>query len=150
MCPTDGLWVITLGQFGIAAVIALTATITLPAVLLVIRTPMRLWDHPIMATAAPLAVLLLVHMCDNLLNAMVNPIYILAAGGLSALGPSLRKLYKQYRLQQAQAAAQGFPVMPTFPTVGNAAGGYGPHPGYPAPSAYGGPVAGVARTTWQR
>ena len=38
------------------------------------------------APAAACAVLLVLHMCDNLLNAMVNPIFICAIGGLCALG----------------------------------------------------------------
>ena len=43
---------------------------------------------PSFAPAAALAVLLGLYMLDNLSNAMYNPIYVLAAGGLAGMASS--------------------------------------------------------------
>ena len=37
-----------------------------------------------------MAVLLVLHMVDNLLNGMINPLFMLALGGVSAIGPAVR------------------------------------------------------------
>lgn len=50
-----------------------------------IRYPARLWLHPMVAPAAALAVCLTLYMFDSVLNAMVNPIFMLAAGGLATV-----------------------------------------------------------------
>jgi hypothetical protein len=85
-CPTDGMWVITLGTFGLLGVISATITIQLPILLARKRLPLAAWTHPLGAPVAVLAVTLALHMLDNLLNAMLNPVFVLAMGGISALG----------------------------------------------------------------
>ncbi|MDR3637128.1 MAG: tetratricopeptide repeat protein, partial [Isosphaeraceae bacterium] len=47
--------------------------------------PARAWSAPSLAPATALAVLSGLYMLDNLSNAMFNPIYLLAAGGLAGL-----------------------------------------------------------------
>ena len=79
---TDGLWVIALGEAGLLGLSAITAVLLLPAILLWRRRPPWQWSHPAVAPAAALAVLLALSMIDNLFNAMLNPIFTLAAGGL--------------------------------------------------------------------
>lgn len=80
----DGLWVIATGNTGVVGTIAVTAMILLPAVLVFYRYR----GAGLVATAtAPeiaLAVVLILHAIDNLLNAMVNPLFILAAGALTS------------------------------------------------------------------
>jgi hypothetical protein len=98
----DGMWVITMGVNGLSGVISLTVSILLPALLLRKRVPPQWWAHPMAAPAAACAVLLTLHMADNLLNAMVNPIFICAIGGLCGLGTR----------QPAPAQPRGFPVQP--------------------------------------
>ncbi len=78
---TDGLWIIALGQRGRVGLAAITAVTLLPG-LLILRCPPRLWSHPTYAGAAALGVLMLLYSIDNLMNAMVNPIFMLGAGGL--------------------------------------------------------------------
>lgn len=90
--PTDGLWVIIMGQFGIVGVTALTCVLLLPGFVLWLRVPMRFWSHALVAAPAAMTVLLVLDMSDNLLNGLLNPILILALGGVNAIGPSLRKL----------------------------------------------------------
>ena len=82
---SDGLWVIALGETGLVGLASLTAMILLPVVLLLRRVPAARWGHPAAAPAAALAVLLVLYMLDSLANAMPNPIYMLAAGGLGGL-----------------------------------------------------------------
>ena len=49
------------------------------------RQPARFWRDPETACAAVFAVLLVLYAVDCLLNAMLNPIFLIAAGGVVAL-----------------------------------------------------------------
>ena len=118
LAPSDGLWIIALGQFGLVGLISLTVTILLPSLIFWSKVPLRFWNHPLAACAAPMAVLLPIHMSDHLLNAMINPIFMMALGGISAIGPSIRKMYKAQQRAAARAYAQG-------------AGAYGAAAGFP-------------------
>lgn len=82
---TDGLWIITFGKTGLVGLCALTATFLVPLTLLLWRWPIGMWYHPATAPAAVVAVLLGLFMVDSLLNAMVNPIFTLGAGGLGGM-----------------------------------------------------------------
>jgi hypothetical protein len=93
--PTDGLWIIMLGQGGIVGLAALTLVILLPTLLVWKRCPLRLWSHPGVAATAAIAVLLVLHMIDNLLNAMLDPVFILALGSLAGVQPCIRAQMRQ-------------------------------------------------------
>lgn len=82
---TDSLWIIAFGQAGIVGLVALYAFLLLPLIFLLRRVPVDEWVHPLYAPAAALSVILLLYAIDNLANAMPNPIYLLAAGGLLTL-----------------------------------------------------------------
>ena len=84
---TDGLWIIVFGQYGLLGLAAFTAAVLLPGLKLLRLYPVRQWSSPAVGPAAVLAVLLVIYMIDNLLNAMINPIFIVAAGGLAGLEP---------------------------------------------------------------
>lgn len=118
---TDGLWVITLGQRGIVGLTAMTAVILLPMALFLWKLPVAAWWHPATSPAAVLAMVLLVWMIDSLFNAMFNPIYLLAAGGLSGwlatglvkqrVAPARRRhLTHQPRSTPAQLPGVGQPI----------------------------------------
>ncbi len=79
---TDGLWIITLGSNGLFGLAGLLGTFLIPPLLLVLRLKTPLWAHPWCAPAAILAVVMILFMIDCLMNAMVNPFYLVAAGGL--------------------------------------------------------------------
>ncbi len=81
---TDGLWIIALGQRGRVGLAAIMATTIVPG-LLILRCPARRWAEPAYAGAAALAVIMLLYSIDNLMNAMVNPIFMLGAGGLTSV-----------------------------------------------------------------
>jgi hypothetical protein len=95
----DGMWVLTLCINGLVGLFTLTTSVLLPVLLLRFRVPPKWWAHPMAAPAAALAVMVALHMCDNLLNAMLNPIFICAIGGIAALGVK-------------DAQRHGFPVVP--------------------------------------
>ncbi len=88
---TDGLWVIVLGSNGLIGLTALMSTWILPAVLLLRRVPAARWSDPAYAGAAALAVSVLLYACDNLFNAMLNPVYMLCSGGLVAFCSGFRR-----------------------------------------------------------
>ena len=102
---TDGLWVIVLGQAGVTGLASVTTAILLPSLLYWWRCPPRWWMHPMAAAGASFAVLLPLHMCDNLWNAMLNPVYVLVIGGLGGLGAGMRRV-------RTQSQPQGFAVVP--------------------------------------
>jgi hypothetical protein len=82
---TDGLWIITLGTKGIYGLVLLVIVIELPVLLLLYRSNPEQWNTSKYAAIAVMAVLLVLYMIDNLLNGMVNPIFMLFNGGLCGL-----------------------------------------------------------------
>jgi hypothetical protein len=83
----DGLWLIALGKNGLVGLTALFCVLLLPPLVYLNRNSVkRLWESRMAGATAMLLVLVLYAM-DNLLNAMINPIYLLASGGLPTLLP---------------------------------------------------------------
>lgn len=82
---TDSLWIIAFGTNGLVGLTALTTSILLPILVLMRRYQVREWFHPKLVPAVVLSVLLGLYMIDNLLNAMINPIFMVAAGGITGL-----------------------------------------------------------------
>jgi O-antigen ligase len=79
---TDSLWVIALGVSGLTGLISLGGVLLVPAAALVRRFPARTWRDPRLASAAALAVGLVLTAIDCLFNAMMTPIYPAIAGAL--------------------------------------------------------------------
>ena len=82
---TDGLWIITFGQNGIYGLAMMVIAIQWPVVLFMWRVKSGLWNSQAWATSAVMAVFLSIYMIDNLLNSMINPVYMLFSGGLVGL-----------------------------------------------------------------
>ena len=82
--PTNRM-VITLGRRGYLGLFSVTASMILPMLLFVLKCPTRLWGRPEYAPTAVLALIPLLFMIDCMLNAMVNPLYILFAGGVTGM-----------------------------------------------------------------
>ena len=78
---TDSLWIISIGTGGIVGLASLGALLLGPALLLLRRFPGRAWGHPAVAPAGALAVVTVLWVMDCLLNAMISPIFVVAAGG---------------------------------------------------------------------
>lgn len=84
MTTTDGLWIITLGQKGLLGLGSLYTMLLLPVALLVSRVRAAhiasVENAPVIVTG----VLIVLFACDSLFNAMPNPLFVMAAGGLGA------------------------------------------------------------------
>jgi len=81
----DGLWLIALGKNGMLGLAAMLGVLLLPPAVFLWRHRPRELMRPEMAGATVLMLVLVLYAMDNLLNAMVNPIYLLAAGGLGVM-----------------------------------------------------------------
>ncbi|HRI88276.1 MAG TPA: O-antigen ligase domain-containing protein [Candidatus Hydrogenedentes bacterium] len=84
---TDSQWVITLGANGLLGMTAMLAAVLLPAILLARKVPPAWWNHPVASPVAALAVVVVLWMADNTMNAMFNPVYVVIIGGLAGLRP---------------------------------------------------------------
>ena len=81
---TDSLWIITLGKYGWVGLLAVMAMLLLPLVLVMRDWRVELWHHPLVGPIAVLAMVCAMYMFDHLMNGMVNPIFMLAAGAVSS------------------------------------------------------------------
>ncbi|MCE9567903.1 MAG: hypothetical protein K8U57_38375 [Planctomycetes bacterium] len=81
----DGLWIITFGERGLIGLGTLGLVFLLPVIRLLVNHRSRPWTQPEGAALAVGAVILSLYTIDSLLNAMLNPVYILLAGGLAGL-----------------------------------------------------------------
>ena len=84
---TDGLWIIALGDRGVVGLVALGLSLLLPVARFAVRSDPARWHSPALAPAAGCAVVLLLWTVDCLPNAMLNPVYLLMAGGLAGFDP---------------------------------------------------------------
>ncbi|WP_406696203.1 tetratricopeptide repeat protein [Singulisphaera sp. Ch08] len=83
---TDGLWIIALGNHGFVGLVSINMFMLMPLALLLWRYPVCRWLEPNVAPTAVLAVLIALYSIDCLMNGMINPIYTMVIGGLTALG----------------------------------------------------------------
>lgn len=101
LAVSDGMWIIALGQNGVIGLAVLTVALLLPPIILLRHFPARYWSAASLAPAAVLAMVLVLYVLDCLMNAMINPIYLLAAGGLATLRPSERAIRRVAHAPQA-------------------------------------------------
>jgi hypothetical protein len=82
---TDSTWIITVGNRGLFGLAAFLAALMTPVLRYLGRRPFSAWDahSPWAAPAAVLAVALSLYLLDHMVNAMVNPVFALVAGGLA-------------------------------------------------------------------
>ena len=85
----DAMWAIAIGKFGVIGLVSLFLTLLMPA-LVIARVPWRLWTHAAAAPAVAFAAVLAMYAADSLFNAMINPIFMLAAGATIGAAPALR------------------------------------------------------------
>ena len=105
---TDGLWIIVLGNTGIAGLTALTAVLLIPPLLFVRRYPVQIWTNPQVAPTAVMAIMVVLYMIDNLFNSMFNPLYVMSAGGLVTL--STTSTASSYSSSTIQSSVQFCPL----------------------------------------
>jgi len=82
----DSLWIIEYGEKGIVGLVSMMSIFLIPPLLVLTwRCPPRLWQKPEYAPLAALSMTVMMYTIDCLLNAMLNPIYVLACGGLAGI-----------------------------------------------------------------
>lgn len=92
---TDGMWIIALGNTGLFGLIAFTSAFLLPALVIALRLPAAYWVRGRSPPVAALVVLIILYMIDCLFNAMLNPIYVFAAGGLAVVATMRWRMARQ-------------------------------------------------------
>lgn len=95
---TDSLWIITFGQRGLVGLASLTAMLMLGPGLLLLNVRPSQWLHPALAPAVALALVVVLFTFDSLVNGMLNPLYTIAAGGLTGMA-CLRKVIRDESLR---------------------------------------------------
>jgi hypothetical protein len=84
----DGLWTLVLVQEGFPGLIAFALVLLVPPLLFALRFPPHTWRMPEVAPAAALSIVTVLYMVDCLSNAMLNPVFMLAAGGVASVAAS--------------------------------------------------------------
>ncbi len=82
---TDGNWVIELSAGGLVALTVSMLALIVPVVAFWRVVPARKWIAPALAPTLAVLVWLLLWGIDNLVNAMLSPIFPMAAGALASL-----------------------------------------------------------------
>ena len=80
---TDSLWIIAFGQNGLVGLLSVFSAFFVPVLAFIKRYPVIYWFKPQITPAAIITIVLLLYMIDTLFNAMINPIFILACGGVA-------------------------------------------------------------------
>jgi len=104
MMVADGLWIIVLGKNGLLGLVTMTLTLLAVPTIVVASQSAKVWRNPRFAATGALTVLLVIYMIDNLLNAMINPIYMLASGALASF--ATQPLTRRFALGQRRRASQ--------------------------------------------
>ena len=81
----DGLWVIAIGQQGLLGLSGIYLAFLVPCLLLLNRYPARLLADPTVALLMAFAVMIVLYAIDGLFNAMPNPLFLVAMGGLGSV-----------------------------------------------------------------
>lgn len=81
----DGLWLIALGKNGIVGLVSMYGVLLLPVARCLFRFKSKRLFSSDGAAVVVMMMVLILYALDNLLNAMINPFYLLAAGGLGGI-----------------------------------------------------------------
>jgi hypothetical protein len=109
----DSLWINAFGQTGAVGLISLYTAMVLPTLSLFwSRYPARLWANKKVSATAVLALMTLLYMVDCLVNAMINPLYILAAGGIAGLVLKRERIRKRLPSSVPLVPSHRFMIQP--------------------------------------
>jgi hypothetical protein len=84
----DGFWLIALGKFGMVGLVSVFGALLAPCYMYLSRFSVHHIFSARMVGSTCLCMILVAYALDNLLNAMLNPMYLLAAGGLLGMRSS--------------------------------------------------------------
>lgn len=87
---SDSLWIVVFGMNGLVGLALVVLTFITPILVLARRTKPERWVHPDNAPAGALAIVLGLYLMDGMVNMMVNPLFMLAAGSLTGLAIAAR------------------------------------------------------------
>ena len=112
---TDSLWIIAYGINGLVGLTGLYWSFFAPILAFIRRYPARTWTNPQIAPASLVMVVLLLFMVDTLLNAMTNPVFSVASGGLAglAVNDTQWRMFMMSQRRAAFASASPSPVAET-------------------------------------
>lgn len=109
---TDSLWIIVFGQNGLLGLVTMMIMFLLPVLIFCFRFGPACWGMSEVAPAAALTLGYAMFGLDCLVNAVINPVFILASGAISGLifHAKVRKqdLHKQTRIARRQIAPRNF------------------------------------------
>ena len=100
---TDSAWIIVLGQNGLFGLISFFTALLLPLVRIAYHLKPMMWRHPMVAPTLALGMILGIFMIDRLLNAQINPIPMMIAGGLTVMPwPRMLAMIQMQSIAQQQ------------------------------------------------
>ena len=79
----DGQWIQALNVNGIVGIVSLLLVFLVPVAALTVKVSPAMWAHNQLVMLGGISMMPILFMLDNLLNAMVNPIYIIVLGGIT-------------------------------------------------------------------
>ena len=100
----DALWMIEFTSSGFLGLASLTLYLLAPSARLWWQMRRTDWRNPAVMPAVGLAIIVVLGMIDNLFNAMLNPMFMLAAGGLGSLVITTGIHSRRARLQEGDRA----------------------------------------------
>lgn len=109
LAPTDGHWIILLGNRGIYGLTGYFGFLLLPPLVYLWRAgrPKGWRRSPEVAASAGLAIVVILYACDCLPNAMYNPLWLMMAGGLANVAALKRAASAPARVAMAGGVPGG-------------------------------------------
>jgi hypothetical protein len=89
---TDGLWIIEFGRHGFAGLVSWMIAMILPLTLLIRRFTAKRLASAEFGPVLALGVLITLYAIDCLVNAMINPVFMLAGGGVISVALSSHRI----------------------------------------------------------
>ncbi|MEM7624442.1 MAG: O-antigen ligase domain-containing protein [Planctomycetota bacterium] len=87
----DSMWIRSYGQNGIIGLVSLYAMYIIPPIVLLSKLKTREWASAKIAPVTGLAMISLIYAMDALFNTMLNPVFIVATGGVAGMAASLSR-----------------------------------------------------------
>lgn len=87
---SDSLWIVVFGMNGLFGLACVLLTFISPILAFARSSRPALWVHPDNAAGAALAIALGLYLMDGMVNMMINPLFMLAAGSLTGVAIAAR------------------------------------------------------------
>jgi hypothetical protein len=108
---TDSAFGLYLGVYGIAGLASVTLLYSLPFLAFVRRYPPRVWSWPMITLPVPFALIVALHLTDNLFNAFPNAMYPMFAGGVASMATLSRCFVHRVNAASTPATPQQAPSL---------------------------------------